>query len=221
MKRYPVILLLGLLLTSCDIWGIAPQPFPVLTPPPTNTPPIFTATPLIIPPPTLNFTVTPVITSSIPTLVTNTETASPTTSATPGSALPTDTLIPVQSVAVEILGCNTSIDIMNGMGEVTNAYVIVKNTGTVDLPNTCGLLRANDEGREHPDKKSCIANLPVQNQVTLKLTVDSTYKENTVTQVDALSNDAVLLRIDKQSCRDIQLIGGVPADVGVVRPIQP
>lgn len=221
MKRYPVILLLGLLLTSCDIWGIAPQPFPVLTPPPTNTPPIFTATPLIIPPPTLNFTVTPVITSSIPTLVTNTETASPTTSATPGSALPTDTLIPVQSVAVEILGCNTSIDIMNGMGEVTNAYVIVKNTGTVDLPNTCGLLRANDEGREHPDKKSCIANLPVQNQVTLKLTVDSTYKENTVIQVDALSNDAVLLRIDKQSCRDIQLIGGVPADVGVVRPIQP
>ena len=221
MKRYPVILLLGLLLTSCDIWGIAPQPFPVLTPPPTNTPPIFTATPLIIPPPTLNFTVTPVITSSIPTLVTNTETASPTTSATPGSALPTDTLIPVQSVAVEILGCNTSIDIMNGMGEVTNAYVIVKNTGTVDLQNTCGLLRANDEGREHPDKKSCIANLPVQNQVTLKLTVDSTYKENTVIQVDALSNDAVLLRIDKQSCRDIQLIGGVPADVGVVRPIQP
>ena len=221
MKRYPVILLLGLLLTSCDIWGIAPQPFPVLTPPPTNTPPIFTATPLIIPPPTLNFTVMPVITSSIPTLVTNTETASPTTSATPGSALPTDTLIPVQSVAVEILGCNTSIDIMNGMGEVTNAYVIVKNTGTVDLPNTCGLLRANDEGREHPDKKSCIANLPVQNQVTLKLTVDSTYKENTVIQVDALSNDAVLLRIDKQSCRDIQLIGGVPADVGVVRPIQP
>ena len=221
MKRYPVILLLGLLLTSCDIWGIAPQPFPVLTPPPTNTPPIFTATPLIIAPPTLYFTVTPVITSSIPTLVTNTETASPTTSATPGSALPTDTLIPVQSVAVEILGCNTSIDIMNGMGEVTNAYVIVKNTGTVDLPNTCGLLRANDEGREHPDKKSCIANLPVQNQVTLKLTVDSTYKENTVIQVDALSNDAVLLRIDKQSCRDIQLIGGVPADVGVVRPIQP
>ena len=221
MKRYPVILLLGLLLTSCDIWGIAPQPFPVLTPPPTNTPPIFTATPLIIPPPTLNFTVTPVITSSIPTLVTNTETASPTTSATPGSALPTDTLIPVQSVAVEILGCNTSIDIMNGMGEVTNAYVIVKNTGTVDLPNTCGLLRANDEGREHPDKKSCIANLPFQNQVTLKLTVDSTYKENTVIQVDALSNEAVLLRIDKQSCRDIQLIGGVPADVGVVRPIQP
>ena len=221
MKRYPVILLLGLLLTSCDIWGIAPQPFPVLTPPPTNTPPIFTATPLIIPPPTLNFTVMPVITSSIPTLVTNTETASPTTSATPGSALPTDTLIPVQSVAVEILGCNTSIDIMNGMGEVTNAYVIVKNTGTVDLPNTCGLLRANDEGREHPDKKSCIANLPVQNQVTLKLTVDSTYKENTVIQVDALSNEAVLLRIDKQSCRDIQLIGGVPADVGVVRPIQP
>lgn len=105
------------------------------------------------------------------------------------------------------------------MGEVTNAYVIVKNTGNVDLPNTCGLLRANDEGRVHPDKKSCVSNLPVQNQVTLKLTVDSTYKTDTIIQVDGLSNEVVLLRIDRQSCRDIQLFGGVPADVGVVKPI--
>lgn len=221
MKRNLTILILGLLLTSCDIWGIAPQPFPVLTQPPTNTPPIFTATPLIIPPPTLNITATPVVTSVISTSVTITETASPTFSSTPDPAIPTNTLIPVQSVEVEILGCNTSIDIMNGMGEVTNAYVVVRNTGTVDLPNTCGLLRANDEGREHPDKKSCVANLPTQNQVTLKLTVDSTYQNDTIIQVDALSNDVVLLRIDRQSCRDIQLIGGVPADVGVVEPIQP
>ncbi len=225
MKRNLTILMLGLLLTSCDIWGIAPQPYPVLTPPPTNTPPIFTATPLIIPPPTLNVTVTPVVTSVVtsvvPTSVTITETASPSYSPTPDPAIPTNTLISIQSVAVEILGCNTSLDILNGMGEVTNAYVVVKNTGTIDLPNTCGLLRANDEGLEHPDKKSCITNLPAQNQVTLKLTVDSTYQNDTVIQVDALSNEVVLLRIDRQSCRDIQLIGGVPADVGVVKPIQP
>lgn len=107
------------------------------------------------------------------------------------------------------------------MGEVTNAYVLIKNTGTVDLPNTCGLLRAIDEGREHPDKKVCATNLPAQNQVTLKLTVDSTYQKDTIIQVDVTSNDAILMRVDKQSCRDISLFGGVPSDVGVVKPIQP
>jgi len=106
------------------------------------------------------------------------------------------------------------------MGEVTNAYVTVKNTGTVDLPNTCALLRAIDEGREHPNKKMCVANLPLQNQVTLKLTVDSTYKQNTVIQVDTSSNDVLLLRVDKPSCTDIGLFGGAPSDVGVIKPIQ-
>lgn len=70
------------------------------------------------------------------------------------------------------------------MGEVTNAYVTVKNNGTLDLPNTCALLRALDEDREHPDKKKCVDNLPAQYQVTLKLTVDSAYQENTIIQVD-------------------------------------
>jgi hypothetical protein len=60
----------------------------------------------------------------------------------------------------------------------------------------------------------------VQNQVTLKLTVDSTYQQNTVIQVDATSNDAILLRVDKPSCTDIGLFGGAPSDVGVVKPIQ-
>ena len=126
----------------------------------------------------------------------------------------------VQSVAVDILGCNTSLDITHGMGEVTNAYVTVKNTGTVDLPNTCALLRAIDEDREHPDKKVCVANLPVQNQVTLKLTVDSAYKQDTIIQVDASSNEVLLLRVDKPSCTDIGLFGGAPSDVGVIKPIE-
>jgi hypothetical protein len=107
------------------------------------------------------------------------------------------------------------------MGEVTNAYVTLKNTGTVDLPNACGFLRAIDEDREHPDKKVCVSNLPAQHQVILKLTVDSTYRQDTVIQVDALSNEVVLLRIDRQSCRDISLFGGAPSDVGVVKPLQP
>jgi len=105
------------------------------------------------------------------------------------------------------------------MGEVTNAYVKIKNIGTVDLPNMCALLRAIDEGREHPDKKVCASNLPVNNQVALKLTVDSTYKKDTIIQVDVTSNESILLRVDKQSCRDISLFGGVPADIGMVKPV--
>jgi hypothetical protein len=122
---------------------------------------------------------------------------------------------------VDILGCNTSIDITHGMGEVTNAYVIVKNTGAADLPNTCALLRAIDEDREHPDKKACITNLPGQNQVTFKLTVDSAYKQDTAVQVDASSNEVLLSRADKPACADIGLFDGAPSDLGEIKPIQP
>ncbi|NOH02955.1 MAG: hypothetical protein HND47_13850 [Chloroflexi bacterium] len=119
------------------------------------------------------------------------------------------------------MGCNTSIDILNGMGEVTNAYVTIKNTGTVDLVNACGLLRAIDEGRPHPDKEVCVDSLPAQHQVTLKLTVDSTYQQDTIIQVDVTASGVTLLRVDRQSCRDISLFGGAPSDVGVVKPIEP
>ncbi len=107
------------------------------------------------------------------------------------------------------------------MGEVTNAYVTVQNTGTIDLPNTCAILRAIDEDREHPDKKVCISNLPAQNQVNLKLTVDSKYKVDTIIQVDVTSNEVTLLRFDKQSCRDISLFGGAPSDLGQIKPLTP
>lgn len=220
MKRTVAMLCLALLISSCDLWGVSPRPFPAYSPVPSGTPPIFTATPLIIPPPTFDFTVTPAGTSA-PLPAAPTDTPSPTFTSAPAQPAITATQAVIQSVAIEILGCDTSLDVLHGMGEVTNAYVVIQNTGTVDLPNTCGLLRAKDEDREHPDKNVCVPNLPAQNQVTLKLTVDSAYKEETIIQVDALSNDAVLLRVDKQSCRDINLFGGAPGDVGVVKPIQP
>jgi hypothetical protein len=181
------------------------------------TPAVVTATPFIIPPPVLNLTPTGTLAASVSPTVT--DIVPPTLTYTPALPSPTFTQPASQSVYVDILGCNTSLDIRNGMGEVTNAYVTVKNTGTTDIPNTCALLRAIDEGREHPDKKVCIANLPVQSQITYKLTVDSTYKEDTIIQVDITSNETILLRIDKQSCRDISLFGGIPADTGVIKPI--
>jgi hypothetical protein len=228
MKKVSFTLfVLAILLSACDAWNVAPQPFPVWTPIPSSTPGIVTTTPIILIPPTFPTIVTESPTSDVititpitPTLA-NTETPSPTL--TLATIIPSDTATsaPIQSVAVDILGCNTSIDITHGMGEVTNAYVTVKNTGTVELPNTCSLLRAIDEGREHPDKKACVANLPVQNQVTFKLTVDSAYKQNTVIQVDTTSNEIILLRLDRPSCTDIGLFGGAPSDIGVIKPIQP
>ncbi len=107
------------------------------------------------------------------------------------------------------------------MGEVTNAFVTVKNTGTIDLPNTCAILRAIDEDREHPNKKVCLSNLPAQNEVNLKLTVDSQYKVDTIIQVDITSNEVTLLRLDKQSCKDISLFGGAPSDLDQIKPLTP
>jgi hypothetical protein len=217
MKKVFTLIFLSFFIGACDVWGVRPQPFPMWTPIPSRTPLVVTATPIII---TLPFTETITLGAPVTITLANTETPSPTV--TPVTILPTDTptITPVQSAAVDILGCNTSIDITHGMGEVTNAYVTVKNTGSVDLPNTCALLRAVDEDREHPDKKVCVGNLPALNQVTLKLTVDSAYKQNTAIQVDASSNEVLLLRVDKLSCTDIGLFGGAPPDLGVIKPVQ-
>ncbi|MBL8062715.1 MAG: hypothetical protein JNK32_06830 [Anaerolineales bacterium] len=216
MNKSYFCLFLVFIITSCDTLGTPSIAIPIQSPFPTSTPNIISPTPLIIQPSLL--TITPNITTIVQITPTQTTLPPPTPTITP--VLPTQTFTQpiIQSVAVEILGCNTSLDILNGMGEVTNAFVTVKNTGTVDLPNTCALLRAIDEGREHPDKTVCVDNLPLQNQVTLKLTVDSTYQADTIIQVDVTTNDVILLRVDRQSCRDISLFGGAPADVGVIKP---
>jgi hypothetical protein len=219
MKKSLAFIVFPFLLSACIDWSVNPQPFPVWTAIPTRTPGIVTPTPLIIfgTSTPLPFTLTPDIT---PNVITITPSETPTITITDTPA-PTSTPIPFQAVNVTILGCNTSIDITHNMGEVTNAYVTIKNTGNTDLLNTCALLRAIDEGREHPDKKRCVDKLPVGNQVTQKLTVDSTYKQSTIIQVDVSSNNILLSRVDEQSCTDISLSGGAPSDVGVIKPITP
>jgi hypothetical protein len=202
MKKFFLLLLLVICLTSCSP-SVSPQPFPVWTAISTRTPSVITATANVLTP-----------TISIISTDTPTSTLIPTETPIPFTSTP------VQAVEVEILGCNTDIDIVHSMGEVTNAYVTVKNTGTIDLSNSCSLLRAIDEDREHPDKRACVTNLPVQHQVTFKLTVDSAYQEDTIIQVDTLSNGVLILRVDKQSCRDIGLFGGTPPDIGVVKKSQ-
>lgn len=226
MKKAYHLLICAFLLASCDIWNVQPQPFPVWTPIPSRTPGVVTPTPIILtatPLNTLTATNTPEVILVTPITPTTAPTNTPTLTAVivTGTPSPTVPPAPVQSVAVDILGCNTSIDITHGMGEVTNAYITVRNTGTVDLPNTCALLRAIDEDRGHPDKSKCVEDLPAQYQVNLKLTVDSKYQVGTIIQVDITSNDIILLRVDKQSCREIGLFGGAPSEVGVVEPIEP
>ncbi|HVN14846.1 MAG TPA: hypothetical protein VMT73_03820 [Anaerolineales bacterium] len=224
-KLFP-LLLLTWMLTACD-WTVNPQPFPVWTPIPSRTPGIVSPTPIILIP-TMTASETPGITQVTPVTPTTELDFTPTFTATISfTDTPTFTPSPTftqatQSVQVNILGCNTGLDIAHGMGEVTNAYVTIQNTGTVDLPNACGLLRAQDEGRPHPDKQKCVDNLPAGYQVTFKLTVDSTFKENTIIQVDVTSNDTLLSRVDKQSCKNLDIIGSaIPGDIGVVKPIVP
>ena len=103
------------------------------------------------------------------------------------------------------------------MGEVTNAYVTLKNNTGVDLTDLCTTLNAKDEGRIHPDKTVCVPMLADGQQVTLKLTVDSTYKVETPIQVEVKSGEILLARIPKDSCTDIGLF--VPDPGTLLTPV--
>ena len=105
------------------------------------------------------------------------------------------------------------------MGEVTNSYVTISNLGPADLDNVCATLRGLDEGRSHPDKTKCSPSLPTGYQVMQKLTVDTTYKEASPIQIDVTSNDVLLQRVGKDSCKDIGLFPPDVNDLGVVKRI--
>ncbi|HET9906811.1 MAG TPA: hypothetical protein VFQ23_09225 [Anaerolineales bacterium] len=212
MKRLVPTILVSILLTSCNGWVI--QPFPGNPPTPflplTPTPSIFTPTPVVIG--VTSASATP----NIPTATT----------------IPTNTLFPIstdtstitvtnlpagQAILVDVLGCNTSIDITHGMGEVTNAFVTMKNSGGVALTNLRVTLFALDEGREHPDKTIEITALPVGYEVTLKLTVDSTYQQETPVQIEVTGDNGLFERVGSASCRDIGVLA--PNPNGLYTPV--
>lgn len=215
------------LLSACDVWSVTPHPVPVWTSAPTQTPFVWTATPRIVFPTVSGLPTATVTTMAtpIPTTFSSTPSESPTNTTTP-TLIPTPTAViltatPFQAIQVDILGCTTGFDLSHGMGEVTNAYVTIANIGNVDLPNTCALLRASDEGRPHPDKTRCVDNLPAGYQVTQKLTADSTFRQNTIIQVDVSSNGTLLMRVDQPACRDLSISGIIPSELGVIKPISP
>ncbi len=215
MKKCISVFLLVVLLTSCNGWFFQPSPYTPPTPflPPTNTPSIFTPTPVVIG--VNSATPNVAISTFIPT---NTPFAAITDTAT---VIATNTVGGVPSVNVEVLGCNTSIDVTHGMGEVTNAFIILKNTGGVELTNLKATLYALDEGRVHPDKTLDVTSLSVGYQVTLKLTVDSTYKQETPIQVEVRSDGGLFERVGADSCRDIGLFAPKPEALSTPVPVNP
>lgn len=217
-KTIPLILAM-FLLGSCNGWIIQPGPFNPPTPflPPTNTPSIFTATPVVIAAsatPTVDIpTATPIVfitATSVPTLI---------PSDTPAS---TEVTLPGgPAVSVEILGCNTSIDVTHGMGEVTNAFIVLRNTGGVELTNLKATLYALDEGREHPDKTVDVTSLLAGYQVSLKLTVDSTYRAETPIQIEVTADGGLFQRVGSESCKDIGIFAPNPDDLTTPVPGNP
>jgi hypothetical protein len=224
MKKTIPTILLTLLTASCNGWVLQPganPPTPFL--PPTNTPSIVTATPVVIGASATSTAQNPTSTS----IIFITATASPSlipseTSANLATATTVHTSTPSgPAVSVEILGCDTSIDVTHGMGEVTNAYVVLRNAGGVELTNLNVTLHALDEGREHPDKTVEVTSLPVSYKVSLKMTVDSTYQEDTPIQVEVSADGGLFQRVGAESCKDIGLFAPNPGDLTTPVPNNP
>lgn len=221
MKKIIPFILIVLIATSCNGWTVQPLPYNPPTPfiIPTQTPAVFSPTPVTIgttPTSTLPpNTVTPTLLPSSTILSPATSTNVPVSTSTPIS------LVNGPAVQILVLGCNTSIDVLHGMGEVTNAFVTIKNIGNVDLTNLIATLYALDEGREHPDKVQEITSLPIRYEVTLKLTVDSTFQTETPIQVEVTSDQGAFPREGLSSCKDIGILAPSPEGLNTPVPSNP
>lgn len=223
MKKIIPILLLTALLASCNGWIIQPLPNNPPTPflPFTQTPSFYTATPVII-----GATVTPVIATptasvGVPAFPSFTPSF---TSQAPVSETPTNTTVPsgAPSISLRVLGCNTSFDITHGMGEVTNAYVVLKNAGGIQLTNLRVTLLALDLGQQvHPDQTAELAYLPIGYQVTIKLTADTTYQQDTPIQVEVASDQGTFPREGSNSCTTIGFLAPDPNGLNTPIPATP
>lgn len=215
MKKTIPALLLLLMLSACNGWIIQPIPGPTPFLPATPTPLIYSPTPVVIgvTPASATPVIMPSATNAVVVIFTETATLSASPTFTPSPADP--------AIAIKVLGCNTSIDVLHGMGEVTNAYVTLSNTGGVNLTNLRITLFALDEGREHPDKTIEMTTLPIGFQVTMKLTVDSTYRQETPIQVEVTTTEGVFPREGLASCTDIGLFAPDVSALNTPVPVVP
>lgn len=86
------------------------------------------------------------------------------------------------------------------------------------MTNLKATLFALDEGREHPDKTVELTSLPVGYQVTIKLTVDSSYREETPVQAEVTSDQGLFPREGLASCTDIGLFAPAPESLNTPIP---
>ncbi len=203
MKKPLLLWVITLIISACSGWEYSiPTPQPPI---PTFTPIIHSPTPRLITP---TGTSTAILTpdTSLTASETSVASSTPFPTATEINTAPATLPSPPSGlVTMNVIGCNTSIDITHGMGEVTNAYVTVMNSTGDDLIDLCTTLNAYDEGRVHPDKTVCVPLLKNAYQVTLKLTVDSTYKADTPIQIEVTSEGDLKSRVGEPSCTDIGL----------------
>ena len=220
VKKIILCFLSVIVLASCNGWGVNPLPQPTPFLPPTRTPSIYSPTPAvigvasstpIIAPPTATPTFLPTSTNQPP----------PTLTEIPVNTFTPTPLVNAPALRIVILGCNTDIDITHGMGEVTNAFVTLKNVGNVELTNLIATLYALDEGREHPDKTLEVVSIPVGYEVTLKMTVDSTYKAESAIQVEVSSDQGLFPREGVGSCRDLGRLVPQPGGMNTPVPLTP
>ena len=238
MGKILSVTVLGLFLVACSGQVIplpiitpisTPSPLPAIlspTPPfipsPTSTVIILSATPTFPETPTPTQTITSTLTTTSTPISTLTSTTTSTSTATNTSVFnDTPTITPSQptELTLDILGCNTSLDILHQMGEVTNVYPVVRNYTGNNLTNVCSTLSASDEARVHPDKTACVAAVPAGFQVTLKLTVDTATGQDTAIQVVVSTAEGDSTSIARSSCQAIGLPGWVPDKVGVFEPV--
>ena len=226
MKRLMLTLaILSLTLAACSDTEVVTVFPPRNAITPTRPPTILSPTPILIYPTTSATLPAPPSPTPSQTLIAGTSptftlppTATETFTPSPTATL-TLTNMP-EPLAIQLLGCDTGFDLTHGMGEVTNAYVILANTSGPDLTTVCATLSAADEGRVHPDKTVCVPSLPRGTQVTLKLTIDTTFQVDTIVEVGVLSNEGTMASASAGglACRDIGAFK--PEVIGVLQPIQ-
>jgi len=105
------------------------------------------------------------------------------------------------------------------MGEVTNVYPILVNKTPGALTQVCATLSASDEARVHPDRTVCVGSLPPGFQITIKLTADTSFNQDTSIQDDVSTLEGLEGSISAPSCLDLGFPGWIPSEVGLVKPI--
>jgi hypothetical protein len=143
-------------------------------------------------------------------------------------AYPTQTAHPLSllpKVNVLIRSCATGIDVMKGLGEVTNVYVVIQNVGGGDASNLTITLSASDEDQMHPDKSYQLQHLPAGYEIVVKLTVDTQNNVETEIEVYVVGDPGVSVIVEKGSCSGPNLysLGGLISEEGLfsLRKIEP